>query len=157
MDGVGFIYDEAPQRPDTMRTRGTLAERIDRRIESCIGTSWSNCAGTALFIVFEQRRDYAVWPARAYDEWLKGLARLDGPARNCLIAWQEGRGERVYIHHLGVVTSVDPLLVTSRHGIDGRFFADMPFLEVNAKYGYEFTNVAYYLPRKLRQNARSPS
>jgi hypothetical protein len=116
----------------------------------CRGTHRSNCIGTALYITGERSCDRYVDTYKAHPI----LARLWGPFAKptpfCLISWEKPNPESsdgIEVSHFGIVTSVEPLLVTNRFRVRGTFTEDMPFEEANT--ASESRSVCYYLPRAL--------
>lgn len=110
-----------------------------------------NCIGTALFLTGEKRNDDYIDPSEVYKK-LRGLEQLDEPVEGCLIVWHEPDFDKTrWTAHMGVVTLVDPLLVTHRDGYNGSVIADIPFVVVHAKYGAcqdgRKRKVGYYMPR----------
>jgi hypothetical protein len=132
-------------------------EGIKERIESRRGTFESNCIGTSLYITGESNSDICVGTENVYADYIHGrLLEFKQPPMNwCLVAWQIAKGppyvpnvtNDVIIVHMGVVTSMDPLLVTNRVGYCDEFIENKSFEELNQQYS--LFNVAYYLPRIL--------
>lgn len=103
---------------DAQKSRLNLAQRLLRRIgwsgtedvksqfgeriALCTGTLRSNCIGTALYIIGEQKEDSYVHPyLDIQDLYLKELKPTQIPSKDCLIVWglhrlycAYGRGNR---------------------------------------------------------------
>ncbi len=123
---------------------------INRRAELCRGTERSNCLVTAWYLTGEQKKDYYIDPF--VEMTLNSLKVAKDPSLGCLIAWLTKRSECVYITHIGVVTSLNPLLVTHREGAEGYFIENQTFDAVKESYA-DFNRhgwIAYYLPNALR-------
>lgn len=135
----------------------TLPEKMLRRIAKCRGTERSNCRGTAMYLVSEQRFDVGLDLHFFKDEYLSRMPPLTLPVQGCLVSWESY--ERVL--HIGIVSSVEPLLVTHRLAWWSAFVENVPFSvidqemnELYAKYQEAGKNrgdkVVYYLPKILR-------
>ena len=152
-DDTGLLGKEA-RSDDT----ALLDKEVRARITSCRGTQGEcNCIGTALFIVGEKAKDSTGSPKYIYVSSLKDLKIITTPVIGCLVAWQYQEDYNLYfVIHMGVVTSVTPLRITSRHGLNGEFIEDEEFRIVNGIYNYySRTGVVYYLPRALEHASRS--
>lgn len=123
-------------------------KEINRRAALCKGTRRSNCIGTALYLVGEKEKDEfeSIWNVPE----LTHLKISKTPILGCLIAWQTYSRTR----HLGVVTSITPLLITHREGNSDLFFENEYFEVADRPYGccwYEISpEIKYYLPRGLK-------
>jgi hypothetical protein len=128
--------------------------RIDNeRVTLCRHTKRSNCVGTALYIIGAQKEDRSVdlvdSDLESLTAYLKKLEQIPAPIEGCLVVW-EGL---IPITHIGVVTSVNPLLITNRHGAGGSFVEDESFEDLNRKYqstaceSQMNKRIRYYLPR----------
>jgi hypothetical protein len=136
-----------------IRRDPTPFDKIRRNIRLIKDLRSSNCIGPALFLVGERDHDEHYEPGTAvYYEHLGDLKELWRPLKGCLIAWQL-RGNQSEVHHMGVVTSTDPLLVTHRPGADMLVIEDEPFLDIEL-YGASAYKVAFYLPQNLDWDPR---
>jgi hypothetical protein len=130
---------------------------INERIALCRGTERSNCIGTSLYIAGEKDKDEFHRLSEAYES-LMNLTKLPNPTCGCLIAWHYhhliSAGEcGIYTVHMGVVTSINPLLVTSRDGCMGKLIEDEPFEDTTKPYTVDYkiaSSIAYYLPTLQR-------
>ena len=87
-----------------------MNNRIDG-LKQLGGFGGSNCIGTAFYIVGEFDTDKYIYSAE-HEKILNNLTRKDSPEEGFLIGWHKD-GET---SHLGVITRIEPLLVTNRHG-----------------------------------------
>lgn len=101
-----------------------------------------NCIGTALFLAGMIRQDGIIYSDKAYRQFLVDLPRVNSPELYGLIAWQQAlptskivKTPCVWTAHLGLVTSIDPLLVAHRPGLRNFFEEDAPFERPNTVYG----------------------
>jgi hypothetical protein len=137
-----------------MRRDPTPLDEIRRKINLTKDLRISNCIGTALFLVGERDYDEHYEPGpEVYYEHLGDLKELWRPLKGCLIAWQL-RGNHSEVHHMGIVTSTDPLLVTHRPGVDMLVIENEPFLDIEL-YGASAYKVAFYLPQNLDWDPRT--
>jgi hypothetical protein len=138
--------------------------QMKSRIALCNWSRWlreSNCSGTALYITGERPREGYVGSliARAY---LSRMVRIDAPIVGCLAAWQGNRewegpflaiSNELRIAHLGVITSVDPVLITHRKSLGGKFVVDEPFREVKVHTTLKVFDQVFYLPTGLNNGS----
>lgn len=112
-------------------TQDGLYHDFDARVESAKTTpGTTNCLGTALYLAGKAPVDGWLRAPAAYD-LVAAFPKLDAPIVGCLVVFAVlGR----YVFHMGVVTSVDPLLVTHRPGRDGPIVENAPFAELHSKY-----------------------
>jgi hypothetical protein len=125
------------------------------RIVECHGTERSNCIGTALYISGEQPND-RLWDIYSvHASYLQHLAKTRRPILGCLAAWErEYAGSKIAVAHMGVITSLHPLLITERHETVGAFITDQPFPIIHKEYnkGLYAHKVSFYIPNLLQQN-----
>ena len=129
----------------------TLPEAFLERMAECRQTIRSNCIGTALYIVGEYEKDEAGDIFKIHPRLTK-LPRVSRPVIGCLASWERGPVPQIVVAHLGVVTSLHPLLVTERQGSDGEFLEDTPFPRIHRDYNtpsYGRHKVFFYLPSSL--------
>jgi hypothetical protein len=138
----------------------TYFSQMKSRIALCNWSRWlreSNCSGTALYITGERPKEGYVGSvvARAY---LSRMVRIEEPVVGCLAAWQGNKewegpflalARELKIAHLGVITSVDPVLITHRKSIGGKFVVNEPFQEVKVHTTLRVFDQAFYLPTGL--------
>ena len=124
-------------------------QEINFRSALCNHTVRSNCIGTALFLTGETRSDRYVDTDGV--NHLKALRRVDGPVLGGLIAWQRHKERIVITYHMGVVTSLDPLLITQRNGSDGNFEINNPFKVVDEAYLRHYIPVECFVPKSLEK------
>ena len=115
---------------------------MDRRIALCRGTKRSNCIGTALYVAGEQEEDVLVRVSIL--EELKKLEEISLPVEKSIVVWTNSE----VAGHMGIVASVEPLLITGRDGKNGVFIENKPLSEVTAKYSSYFIK-KFYLPQRL--------
>ena len=121
-------------------------QELNTRIELCKGTLRSNCIGTALYLVGERHLDEYVY-GDVYRSYLSYMERSSSAVENCLFAWQRQLKDGIYVVHMGVVVSIDPLLMTHRVGAQGEFLENKPSKKVDlAPLGYE---LVFYLPKGI--------
>ena len=101
------------------RHRLTLPEPLAEKIDECKYTVRSNCIGTALWITGLQESDVYVSCFDVYKNFLVKLPVIEHPKPGCIIAWQSEKGSEIYVSHMGIITSTDPMRATSRRGIEG--------------------------------------
>lgn len=107
----------------------------------------SNCIGTALYLVGEKEIDEYIWDEQY--EILNGISEKKEPEIGFLVGWCSIEGE---IYHLGVITKVNPLLITHRDGKDGPLKINEPFRRINAYYNkYSRSKIRFFCPRKLEE------
>jgi hypothetical protein len=125
---------------------------FSKAIASCRGTLRANCIGTALYIIGELGEDKYITPYSGVKElYLKNLEPIQTPSEYCLIVW----ACTDCIEHMGVVTGINPILVTNREHADGEFIVNQGFEKANKPYhpdfrrhrGLEIPSINYYLPR----------
>ena len=159
---------------DTLQTRLKLCK--ERQIKN---PNEVNCFGTALYLTCEIDEECFIHPWKVYEEYLANLQTLRAPIAGCLIAWRDNypklirledekeEKSRLHVTHLGVVSRINPLLITHRDGTNKPIFENVPFCSVDAsfrwqKYGLpmpfdEFggflpaERIQLYLPKGLRQ------
>jgi len=121
---------------------------INRRAELCRDTERSNCFGTARYLTGGQKKDLYIDPFVESDF---DLTMAKGPILGGMVAWLKQTGKSIQITHIGVVTAVNPILVTHRAGADSYFVENEPFDIVNADYAKLNSHgwITYYLPRAL--------
>jgi hypothetical protein len=126
-----------------------IFEEMKNRINTLKASGISNCIGTAFYIAGEKNKDRNIY--RGHEEHLKKLTEKNFPEKGFLIAWCDGNE----IYHLGVITNLNPLLVTHRGGIKGDVYEDHPFEEVNRIYqkiGWHTADkISYFVPKKLEE------
>jgi len=141
----------------SIRNNVQTGKEMNSRIESCRSTRRSNCHGTAFYIIGEQGNDEYVGKK---SDSLFNMKMLAAPIEGCLVAFVPLRSlvDRVknFPKHSGVVTSLDPLLVTHRISEDGEFVENQPFEDVRSMryfgHGHQYlldTISLFYLPRNL--------
>ena len=112
-----------------------------------------NCIGVALYLTGELRRATFVETRFEASNLLSKLDRLEGPQLGCLIAWQKKDPDpsEEKVLHLGVVTSLDPLLITSRVHCGREFHENDQFGDLNRAFENEKdVEVIFYRPRHLK-------
>lgn len=77
-----------------------------------------NCMGTALYLVRLIEEDLFVDSETALI-MLKKLDRIDHPIPGCLIVFKHPTWKQGYIHHMGVIVTTEPLIMTHRFGEGG--------------------------------------
>lgn len=127
-----------------------FAKQVNARINECKGTRRSNCRGTALYLVGESEGDVVVDSGNRLDLQLKNMRRVKEPAERSLVVWRSRKTASVL--HMGVVTSVNPVLVTNRESADGVVFENQPIAEIQNTY--DNCAVEYYLPSGLLQRTK---
>jgi hypothetical protein len=128
-------------------------DMVGKRIGSCRSTMRSNCLGTSFYIVGERDTDECIdLDKDTYERHLKGLKRPSAPTEGCLIAWHVREGKSIYTLYVGVVTSKNPLLVTTRHSIGGELVENREFRELNGPFEYMLNapQILFYLPSALK-------
>ena len=103
----------------------------------------SNCIGTALYLAEIQEKDTGVNTHEAFREYFKKLPVLESAREGCLVAWNNGS----QIVHCGVITSLEPLLVTHRVGSREEIQVNKPLMEIEQEY-VSFQR-KYYAPQKI--------
>lgn len=129
-----------------------------RRIEECkAALPRSNCIGTALFIVGETKTDKYVDTAKVNKPFLLELRRIESPIPGALIVWpRSSKKYRVMVAHMGVIVSIEPILVTHRAGRNGLFLENEPLVEAGGCWHQKALDFpgsyseVYYLPRVLQ-------
>ena len=114
----------------------------------------SNCIGTALYIVGEEEKDKPGDIFKIHSR-LSKLARVSHPVIGCLASWERGSFPRIIVAHLGVVTSLHPLLIAERHESEGEFGENRLFSDIHREYSspsYDRHKVFFYLPNSLRKD-----
>lgn len=167
-DRSALKRENAPSLRETLRpimeVNETYFEQLCEGAELCFKTPlWRrnekklpNCISSALRMVGETQNDFFKDPYDAYKDHLKGLDRVDVQQLGCLVAWQvklsDGpEGPDYVIHHLAVVTSLDPFLISDRIAIGLGFIANEPFRDAHKEYEYTSNiEVAFYLPKALK-------
>jgi hypothetical protein len=127
------------------------------RIASCRDSNRSNCIGTALYISGEEDSDDFFGIHWVHEARLKNLLRPEAPVLGCLVGWQgkvfpnspTSIHNPILVNHLGLVTSLEPLLVTHRNGHRGTFIEGQPFCEIDCIYGNSRASATFYIPRAL--------
>jgi hypothetical protein len=146
-----------------------LIEGINERIALCRGTAFANCIGTALYLIGQEKVEACIDSNDAYDNYLSKLERLKSPVAGCLVAWvydckelipdtkisRLDMNSRDYLKkrtvaHLGVVASLNPMLIANRERVSGRFFPDQAYEELEKNY--KFCRVGFYRPEILVVN-----
>ena len=128
-------------------------DMVDKRINSCRGTMISNCLGTSFYIVGERDTDECIDLDRdTYEKHLRGLKRPSAPTEGCLIAWHVKEGGSIYTLYVGVVAHRNPLLITTRHSIDGELVENRDFSELNSPFEYMLNapRILLYIPSALK-------
>jgi hypothetical protein len=136
----------------------TLPRGFIRRIKDCrrTGVSYRNCIGSALYIVGASYydEDRAISTYQAHEDYLKHMIRLSEPSLGCIVAWLQPMNNKsprpLDTVHMGVITSVDPLLVTHRLYVDGPFIENVPFSKADKSEEWAEhqrpVKVAFYFP-----------
>jgi hypothetical protein len=135
--------------------RGALGE-INKRIAQCRDTARSNCIGTALYIAGEQGEDVKRG-ASAADKCLLDMRAIEKPVVGCLVAWKasmlsyDEEFPLEVVLHMGVVTSLDPILIANRVSGSGPFIENQRLEDAGTAYSHEIlrTRVVFYLPKAL--------
>lgn len=108
-----------------------------------------NCVGTALFLLGlkEDEKHVSIYDVPE----LQLLKKSDVPALGGAVAWEADVSGRHDVVHMGVVTSLDPLLVSGRKGYCEAFVENQPFQELEEKCvaGHKKSEVVFYLPPDL--------
>lgn len=139
----------------TLRGRGIptpVPAMFLERIEACKKTLRSNCIGTALYITGARSYDDFVSPAETYWMWLSGLGKIERPVLGCIAAWEKKDGNEIFVAHMGVVTSLHPLLMAERYETYGEFTENKPFPVIHREYNtpsYGPHKLSFYLPDAL--------
>jgi hypothetical protein len=109
----------------------------------------TDCYGTALYIAGKTDKD-EMFGFIEVKRYLKKLKTLIKPKVPCIVAYvgptppelQFVRTSNNFVHHLGIVTSVDPLLIAQRNGKKFQENQQIPFEEI-AKRGYRVLYKAF--------------
>lgn len=122
-------------------------------VEENIGTlkkCASNCLGTGLYCSGEIDGDVYMWGEEA-NGILDGLSEVDNPQRGLLVAWKRfwNASWGGYYSHSGIITHVDPVLVTYRDGNYAPVIHNKMLEIVNAKYLTPDAKTKFLIPRKL--------
>jgi hypothetical protein len=127
----------------------TYLGMINERALLCRGTKRSNCVGTALYLTGDRKKDEYLDPFVELS--VKHLKIAENPTLGCFVTWMTKSSGCVYITHIGVATSLDPLLITHREGADGYFIENQTFDAVTTSYADPNRHgwIAYYLPNTL--------
>ncbi|NCO18362.1 hypothetical protein COT60_02535 [Candidatus Pacearchaeota archaeon CG09_land_8_20_14_0_10_30_9] len=108
---------------------------------------FSNCIGTALYLVGEKEKDEYLWKER--QKILRKLTPANSPELGYLVSW-ERKGKTF---HLGVVVNKTPLKIAERDGCEGPFNPSKLSTEIDERYflGEKGDEVKYYIPSKLQK------
>jgi len=108
---------------------------------------FSNCIGTALYLVGEKEKDEYLWKGR--QKILRKLIPANSPELGYLVSW-EHKGKTF---HLGVVVNKTPLKIAERDGAKGKFNPSKSFTQITEGYFFweEGDEVKYYIPSKLQK------
>ena len=131
------------QLNDVSNGNPSYAKEVNTRIGERRGTERSNCIGTALYLAGEIRKDKFVSTRDVPRRYFEHMQPIAGPVEHALIAWKSRKNGHIF--HAGVVTSIDPLLVTNRWNTDGPLFEDQIFAELQD--AYDNCEVVCYLPK----------
>lgn len=91
-----------------------------------------NCMGTALYLTGLIEEDSSV-DSEAALAILEQLNRLDSPIPGCLIVFKHPTWKHGYIHHMGVVVTTSPPIMTHRFGERGELKTE-PVNTVSERY-----------------------
>jgi len=145
-----------------MEDKNKLNGQIINQRASALEKEISNCIGTALFLTGLRGFDEYIYE-EYHDYLLNLLEEVSEPIEGALIAWQTDLKDNIRLnywrtYHLGVVTSVNPLLITNRNGCFGPIRINEPFELVNNYYGCDSDNhrVKYFLPPCLADEILGP-
>lgn len=128
---------------------------IRARIDECRDAApRSNCRGTALYVTNERPDDVYTGYSEGWKH-LDGMDPLEKPILGCIAVWIGYVNEwswwnKKVPRHMGIVTSLDPILVTGRDRYDGPMVVDQPISQLCESEGCE---PVFYLPKLLRKNA----
>ena len=153
-----YEVSKALNRPEPSLLRGHIKDhagamaKIEERIGLCNRTKRSNCIGTALYIAGEIDYDEVVHPTDTYKSHLKKLELAQAFFLGCLVAWQKDLllpdyGRVIFVAHMGIVTSLNPFLITNRVKANGRFVVDEPAERIFTEYVRWDVNL--YIPQIL--------
>lgn len=126
-------------------------EEYTRRLATIVEEAPSNCIGTALYLTGKIPEDLERWPSEfSFFNLCKNfdLERIAEPEKLSLACWTRKEGDDFYVMHMGVVTGLDPLVITSRHGYQGHFVIDEPFVSVDRRYCF------LWMGKSLREKAK---
>lgn len=133
-----------------LRINEDAIKLVDKRIALCIRSTenYSNCVGTALFITYERDNDWAVSGSLIRNELLH-LKQVKDPTAGYIVSWETPHKGKIIVSHMGVVTSIDPILVTHRKGPGMQVIKDQPFDDLNRHYVEApfFCEYRFYGPR----------
>jgi hypothetical protein len=122
-----------PSNEAMLRTRINIAKKC----------YWNkNCVGTALFVAGESKKDVYATPY-FYDMAASGLPLLSEPCFGAIAVWDERLEKKVTVLHMGIVTQVNPTLVTHRHNWGKEVIENQPIEELCKEYSGE---PRFYLP-----------
>ncbi len=144
-------------------------DAINERIEQCNGTLRSNCIGTALFVTGEIRTDVYVDTSIAKVIYLDKLRTVDMPIVGCIVTWEYNSSQfsdnmtsrldaefkrllikGIHVAHMGIVYSLNPLLVSHRKGYKREFIESQLFMDIDLKDYYD-ARITYYIPKELER------
>ena len=125
----------------------------DKLFRAIDGEELTNCIGTALFLVGEIDEERVVWDTEEIIRYLSRLKVLEKPEKGCIVSWEDKFSRCINPAHVGIVTNIDPLLVTSRAGIYREGVGNRPIIQ---DYPVEFIDEdigpglirKYYKPRE---------
>lgn len=119
-------------------------DAVRARIALYRGKPGSNCIGAALYLT----------GALDHDEPIKGpwvheyakLKSIEVPVECCIISWEAEFSDQTIVNHMGIVVSIEPLLITHVPCAGSQLREDVPFPELHRLFlmpGYE---CKFYLP-----------
>lgn len=131
--------------PEEFETREDVEVYIRDRINRTWRTqSETNCIGTALFITGEIPYEIIVWNDRK--RFFSLLKKAKKSHYGAIMMWHYPEEK---FSHAGVITGLEPLLITYRHGRRGRILIDQPIERVDKEYPKEEARINLYTPRIL--------
>ena len=118
-----------------------------KRLETArLSDKGKDCISTALFLVGDRDTEMINGKGHEIISTLKKLKPIQEPQIEVIVAWESTSSIYSGVSHVGVVISVNPLLITHRDGPHGPLCENQPFEKVDAKYARPDLSVNYYLP-----------
>ena len=127
-------HKELKQRISTCKRKDIFVRILRRDV---------NCAGTTLYLIGAAENDKYVESKTLHLNYLSKLTITTQPAIGCIVAWT-GKYQHsgslfvpvdyINTRHIGVITTLDPIKVTHRDGIKGRFIVNQRIEDIE-KFG----------------------
>jgi hypothetical protein len=106
--------------------------------------------GTAMYLIGEQKEDSYLDICCKNREMLARMTLIPRPAKAAVAMWYK-RTPKFLIEHMGIIVSLEPLLVTHRLDWQESFVENEPFLKLDPRYraGPDGRDVklAFYIPK----------